>query len=624
MTRWFSLILRPLQVLSASDDEARADAVAGVAATPQGASHAEGDGLTGRAGARSFHALRDLASLVRPHRKVLVLVMVCLMMLSGLQLAMPKVLKYVIDHVFIAEEGVALSTRRTRLLVVLPVVLVIYLLRNGFYYLEKTRTMAVGEKAAFGLRERLLKHLHTLSIDYYQRNNPGKISARLMQDVQSIKQFLQDELDTLGRNIFLLLLAVAILLEENVLLALVSFLVMPFHVLVYYVFRKPISTYARQAKEQIADVSGDLVQQFDAGGAVTVKASATQAIEQEKFRRSMRRGMKAQIKQNKYYTLQKIAADMLVGLGLIVLFGVGGVLVLKEGGMDTGAFVSFYVYVGMLYPVLPQLVSQAGRFTRTATSIERVTEILSIEPSVREKDDAVPYEITHGRIEFRDVSFTYETGAAEQVLEDVSFTIEPNEHVLITGPSGGGKSTCVNLIARFYDPTEGSIHIDGVDLRDFTLASLRRQIGFVFQDCFLFNDTIMANIRYAWPEASNEAVIDASCNAGAHEFVQKLPEGYNTLIGEGGVQISAGQKRRLMIARAILKNPRILILDEPLVSLDHETRRRAIQGLATLIGTRTVLTITHYPAELPNVDKQMHIADGRATVRDLSGRVLQF
>jgi subfamily B ATP-binding cassette protein MsbA len=565
-----------------------------------------------------------MVALLKPHKLVLGAVMLCLVALAVLELAMPAVLGYVMDNVFKAEQPMATALARERLyllLKVLGVVLGIYVVRNLLYYVSRPRMIVTGEEVAFDLRQRLVRHLHTLSVDFYQRNNPGKISSRVMRDVQQVKQFIQDELAQMMINALMLVVGAAVMLYLNWFLALVTLAVMPFHVLVYYLFRKPIATYAREASERSADVSGNLVEQFDAGGAATVKAAATQLLEQEKIRRSMRQTMQAQIKQNRYYTLQKISADLLVAVGGIVVLGVGGYLVLFGKDLTGGQFLTFYLWVGILYPRLLRLVSQAGKFTRTATSVDRVTEILQITPGVRESDSAIPAEIRRGRIEFRNVSFGYNGG---DLLDSVSFTIEPDEHVLVTGPSGCGKSTCVNLIPRFYDPREGSILIDGTDVRDFTLGALRRQIGFVFQDCFLFNDTVMANIRYAWPQASNAQVVEAARKAYADEFIEKLPDGYNSSIGDGGIQLSAGQKRRLMIARAILKNPRILIMDEPLVSLDPEARERAIEGLASLMRNRTVLTITHYPDELPYADKQMYICDGKVTVRDVSGRIVHF
>ncbi len=558
-----------------------------------------------------------MVGLLKPYRAMLLGPVSALAALAYLNLAMPKVTGYVIDNVFKGSgDAAGTAARFSLLLKVLVVIAVIYAARNILFYFQKKRFTVVGERIAYELRRRLIAHLHTLSVDFYQQNKPGKISARVMQDVQSVKQFVQDELGSITINLLMLAVAAVIMLSVSWPLALVTLGVLPFHVLTYLLFRKPITRYARQAKESIADVGGDLLEQFD--GAATVQASATQLIEQEKFSESMRKSMRAQIKQTKYYTLQKVAADLLVGAGLIVLFLVGGHLVLNET-ISAGQFVEFYGYVWLLYPRLIELVSQGGKFPRTSTSVTRVFEILSIEPDVQEDAKAVPVMITKGKIEFRNVSFGYQNG---NVLENVTFTVEPGQHVLVTGPSGSGKSTCVNLIPRFYDPSSGSILVDGIDLRDFTLTSLRRQIGFVFQDCFLFNDTIMANIRYAWPEAGHEAVVAAAQRAYADDFIERLPNGYATMIGEGGVQLSQGEKRRLMIARAILKAPRILILDEPLVSLDQTARERAIEGLGSLMRDRTVLTITHYPAELPYADKQVHISDGRVTVRDLSGQAL--
>jgi len=566
-----------------------------------------------------INPLKEMMRLVRPYRWTLVGVLGCLAVLACVNLAMPRLLGFVIDSVFRKGDSETAAEGMQRLAVlpyVLVMVFVVYGLRNLLFYLAKTRVMVVAERTAFDLRRRLISHLHALSVDFYQQNRPGQISARVMQDVYSIQGFVQDELSNVMLNLLMSIVAPCIMISMDWLLALVTLAVLPFHVLIYYLFRKPISIYARNAKEQVGDLTGDLIEQFD--GIATVKASATQLIEQQRLQESMRRGMDAQIKQRRYYILQKVAADLLTGVGFIVLFGVGGYLVFYKD-LRSGEFVAFYLYVKLLYPRLIELVSQAGKFTRVSSSVERVFEILQLEPTVSERSTALPHEIRHGKIEFRNVSFGYGNGL---VLDDVSFTIEPREHVLITGPSGAGKTTCISLITRFFDPLEGCILIDGTDVRDYTLTALRRQIGFVFQDCFLFNDTIMANIRYAWPEASDERVIEASRRAFAHEFIERLPDGYMTVIGEGGIQLSQGEKRRLMVARAILKNPKILILDEPLVSLDPYAKERAIEGLSTLIRSRTVITITHYPAELPYANKQLHISDHKVTVRDLSGEVL--
>jgi ATP-binding cassette, subfamily B, putative efflux pump len=504
--------------------------------------------------------------------------------------------------------GDGTAARFRLMLGVLFALLCIYLLRNVTFFIARRKIINVGEHTAFDLRRSLIAHLHSLSIDFYQKNKPGKLSARVMLDVQAIQSFIQEELANIILNVLMLIVAACIMFSLDWFLALVTLAVMPLHVFVYSIFRRPIATYARQAKEHIADVAGDLIEQFDA--MPMVKAGAVQEQEEIRFSRSMRRGMRAQIIQSNYYLLQKVAADLSVGVGIIILFGVGGYSVMYRG-MSAGDFVAFYAYIGLLYPLMLKLVAQAGKFTRTATSVERVADIIQIVPDVQERPEAIDHHIAAGRIVFEGVSFGYTNG---RVLDDVSFVIEPGEHVLITGISGAGKSTLVNMIPRFADPQEGRISIDGMDVRDFTLKSLRSQIGFVFQDLFLFNDTILANVRYSVPDAADEDVVEACRKAYAHGFIEDLADGYLTVIGEGGVQLSQGEKRRMMIARAILRDPKILIMDEPLVSLDAETKAYATEGLSSLIGNRTVLTITHYPDELPRVDKIIRVADGRVTV----------
>jgi len=509
------------------------------------------------------------------------------------------------------------EARLKLLMVVLVILALIYVLRNFLFYRSKRSVVRMGEYVALDLRQRLLRHLHTLSVDFYQQHKPGKLSARVMLDVQAIQQFIQDELANLVLNVLMVAVAALIMFSMDWFLALVTLAIMPLHVVVYWLFRRPIRTYARRAKEHAADVSGNLIEQF--GGAPIVKSSVTEELEEERFSQAMRKGMRAQLTQSKYYLLQKVAADLLVGLGTIVLFGVGGYSVLYRG-MTPGDFVAFYVYIGLLYPRLLELVSQAGKFARTAASVERVFEMMSLVPNVRERPGAIDHTIASGRIEFRGVSFAY---GEQKVLDDVSLTIEGGDQVLVLGPSGAGKTTFFSLIPRFYDIQKGAILIDGMDVRDFTLASLRQQVGVVFQDCFLFNDTIMANVRYARPSASDEAVIEACRKAFADEFVERLPNGYMTIVGEGGTQLSQGEKRRLMIARAILKDPKILILDEPLVSLDAYAKQRAVEGLSALLGNRTILAVTHSPEDLPAADREIYVGEGKAIVTKAPGGALK-
>jgi len=480
------------------------------------------------------------------------------------------------------------------------------------YYFSKSRTVQLSENVAFDLRSEMMAHLHRLSVGYYRRQRPAKLSSRLIQDVESIKEFIGSEMIKLATNGLQIVVAVIVIVSLSPFLAGVAVSLLPANILIYLGFRGAISRSALAAKEQVSNISGDLVEQFT--GVETVKAAASESKEREKFASSMRIGMSAQLRERRFYLLQKISADLLVGLSLALLFSMGGYLLIT-GRMETGEFVALYSYMGLLYPLATALVADAGKFASTSASVDRVYEILRTAPDIRERPNARYRPITRGRIEFRDVSFSY---GQQRLLERVSFVVEPGEHALIIGPSGCGKTALLNLIPRFYDCQSGSILIDDIDIRDFTLQSLRAQIGFVFQECFLFNASVLENIRYARPSATNAEVVWAAELAHANAFVRELPDGYGTRLGEGGVQLSYGERQRIAIARAILKNPRIFILDEALASLDQESRAFVARRILELGRDRTMLIVTHNPALFPRVHKELRFEGGKLMVYSLT------
>jgi len=543
----------------------------------------------------------ELFYILKSHKVLVGMVFVLSVVLAFLNMSLPYLLKITIDVVLPSKNFL-------HLMYMLAAFLGVFAAKNFVYYLSKSRTTMLGEKVAFEVRTNLLEHLHKLSVAFYKRTKPGRISSRLMQDVDSIKNFVQSELIKGLLNVLMLLVAVGIMLKMNVKLAAVALAVLPLHLLVYYLFRGSIRHFSRQAKEHIGSISGDVVEQFS--GMETVKASVAEPLEREKFEISMKKGMSAQISQNRYYLLQKISADLLVGVGYALVIAFAGHAVMKDK-MQIGSFVAFYSYTRMLYPLVLELVSQAAKFSSTGASFDRVYEIMHTEPEVKERPTARPHIIRHGKVEFEGVSFAYDH---EDVIKDVSFCIEPGCHVLVTGPSGAGKTTLLNLIPRFYDPRCGRILIDGKDIKDYTLSALRDQIGVVFQDCFLFNSSVLENIRYARPNASDAEVVKACEMADAHEFITNLPDGYFTLIGEGGIQLSGGQKQRIAIARTILKNPTILILDEALASLDRESSRKVGERLLELARGKTLFTVTHNVDVFTNIDKEIRIRGGRVTV----------
>ncbi len=558
--------------------------------------------------------LREFLYFLRPHKLTFGLVLFLSILLSCLNMSVPYALKLAVDTITAREHF-------HRLLLIAGGVLAVYGIKNVCYYVTKSRIVALAEHVAFDLRVELMTHLHRLSVTYYQQNKPGQISSRIIQDVESIKEFLSSEFIKLFLNALMIVVGITIIIVINPVLAGAALVLLPLDVVIYRIFRGAITESARAAKGEVANVSGDLVEQFS--GVETLKSAASEKKEQEKFAFSMQRGMNAKLKERGFYLWQKVSADMVAGLSLMVLFIAGGFMVFNDR-LTTAEFVAFYAYIGLLYPEVIKLVSDMGKFSSAKASFDRVYEILHTTPDVEEKPGARPHRIRKGAIEMENVSFSYGTGngvhsttdpesdpdgasSGELLFSDLNITIEAGQHVLISGPSGCGKSTLLNLLPRFYDPLSGRILIDGIDNQDYTLAALRAQIGFVFQQSFLFNISVLENIRYARPDADISQVKSAAELANAEDFIQKLPQQYMTTIGEGGVQLSYGERQRIGLARALLKNPRIMILDEAMGALDPDSRRAVIGNIMEVAQERTMLIVTHYPSSFPEMDKKIHL-----------------
>jgi len=529
------------------------------------------------------------------HRWTLAFLLGLSVVLSCLNLSLPFLLKVIIDEVLPSQNVLYLSYA-------LGAFMAVIVLKNLIYYVTKVRITRLGEQVAFDIRDRLFRHLHRLSIRFYQDNKPGKLSSHLMQDVNKVKTFMQDQLMKFMMNVLMVVVAFVVMSWLHFNLALVAVAVLPVHWLVHRIFQESIKKYARKARNRFGSVTGDVVEQFS--GVHTVKSSGAEAHEEAEFEESIREGMSAKINETRHYLQQKILADGLVGFGQLLVIGLGAYAIIT-GGMKVGAFIAFYGYTGMLYPKTLKLISQAGKFSSTAASFERIVEIMSRRPDITVREGAAARSIDRGKVEFQNVSFSYDR---EEVISNLSFTVEPGEHVLVTGGSGSGKSTLLNLIPRFYEPTGGNILIDDVDVRDFTLDSLREQIGIVFQDCFLFGASVLENIRYARPDASTEEILMACRRADVHDVISDMPNGYMTVVGEDGISLSGGEKQRLVIARTLLKDPPILILDEALASLDEQSRENVASGLLDLSEGRTLFTVTHQPSILRGVDLEISLS----------------
>lgn len=468
----------------------------------------------------------------------------------------------------------------------------------------------IGTSVARDLRHRVYAHMHDLGLRFFAKRRTGSLITRVTNDTDRLWEFIVfGSVDSL-RNMVMIAIIAVVMFSMNWRLALVSLAPVPIVGLMTWLRSKTLHRMFGRLWtywSRIGAVVGDAIP-----GVRVVKAFANEDREVARF----------DVRSNEY-TLKEQEVNAiwsrfvpLVGatmqLGGVIVWVVGGVVVLRHFG-DTsftlGTLIAFVGFLHQFYPPIMELANSNRMVTRAASSAQRVFEVLDTPPEVFTRSGAITRDRMDGRIEFRNVSFTYE-GAAP-ALRDVSMTVEPGTMIGLCGPSGAGKSTFVNLICRFYDITEGQILIDGIDIRDYDVKWLRRNIGLVLQEPYLFHGTISDNIRYGNPDASNEEIIRAAKAANAHDFVVGFPDGYDTMVGERGQSLSGGERQRISIARAILHNPRILILDEATSSVDTETEKQIQQALDRLVAGRTTIAIAHRLSTLQAANKLVVLEKGK-------------
>ena len=546
---------------------------------------------------RDDASVRRLASLLRPYMGQLVLALLMLLCLAGVNMLLPLCIKLLIDDVF--------PTGRWPLLWLTLFSLVLcYLWRNVLYYYSKITAVQIGENVCFSLRNRLFERLQHMTLQYYKQTKPGQVSSRVMDDSFLIQTFIQDELPKLLQATFLFLGLVAVLYAVNWQLALAATIVLPLHLLVFRRFKGPIKTSSALAQETLAVVHGNLIEKFP--GMEVIKGFTGEKRESEAFVRATNLTRVSQLRSKTYHVTQKIMGDLLVGAGTVALLGFGAYHVIEQS-MAIGTFVVFFAWVGMLYPTVLQLMTGLAKLTRCTASIDRVFDMLD-PGNVGETDGGKVREPIRGHIVFDGVGLAYHDGVP--VLKDISFEVLPGQVCAITGPSGSGKSTLVNLVPRLIEPEIGRILIDGVNIEEIELCHLREHIGIAFQECFLFNSSILENIQYSSLGATMHEVVSVAKRTGAHDFIIKLPDGYATIVGESGMSLSRGEKQRIGLTRALLKNPRILILDEATVSLDIASAAQIIPAILDFMRGKTTLLVTHRPELLCHADLVVELQEG--------------
>jgi subfamily B ATP-binding cassette protein MsbA len=542
---------------------------------------------------------RRFIQLLKPYQTRLGVTLAMVMGLTGVNLIVPQSLRMVFDYVFP-------NNAWSLLWLVLIILLGLYVLRNVLYFYSKYSAVAVGEDLSFMLRKRLFERLQQMSLQYYRDHKAGQLSSRVMNDSFVIQQFIQDQVPKLLQSVLLFIGLVVVMYLMNWPLALVATLVLPFHFITYRYFHGPIKQASRSASESMAGATGNLIEKFL--GMEVVKGFTAEQRENEAFQNAIDQSRRNQLRGQKFQVGQKVVADLLIGVGMIGLLGFGAYQVMIQG-MEEGAFFAFFWYVKMLYPTVSELMSAGSKLPKATASSDRVFELMESAEGEEAHGQQLRPTI-EGSIRFDDVSFRYDD-VSPFVLQNISFHINAGEVCAVVGPSGSGKSTLANLLPRFSEPSFGRVLIDNQDSRDLDRTHLRQHVGFAFQECFLFNTTILENLRYACPDASLEHIVDTAWRIGAHQFIEKLPHGYQTVVGEKGVSLSRGQKQLITLTRAMLKNPQILILDEATASVDEASESHIMTQIFTFMRDKTTIMITHRPDLLRHADRVVRLDEGR-------------
>ena len=464
----------------------------------------------------------------------------------------------------------------------------------------------IGQRVTYGLRNEVYTHLHALSLSYYNKNETGRIMASVTQDVGRLQDFISDGLQEAIRDVLTLIIICIILFGLNPGLAALVLLPTPLLVWATMRFGRKLHAIYRPLWRRWASLSALLADTIP--GVRVVKAFAQEQREVGKFEGRSLDLLRGELRVAWMRSLFGPVMTFVTAIGTIIIWWVGGRDILS-GELTLGAFVAFTMYMYRFYGPVESLCRLNHRFQRAATSAERVFDVLDTHPEVIDQPGAMLMPPIEGQVEFRGVHFGYEED--KPVIEDLNFTVEPGEMIGLAGHSGAGKSTLINLICRFYEPQEGAILIDDHDTRQVNLQSLREQIGVVLQDPFLFNGTVADNIAYGHPESSLEQTVAAAKAANAHDFIMNMPDGYDTMVGERGTRVSGGERQRLSIARAILRNPRILILDEATSNVDTQTEAQIQEALERLVQGRTTFAIAHRLSTLKNAHRLLILDKGK-------------
>lgn len=550
--------------------------------------------------------LKALMRFIKPYRWLMVFATFCMVMVTAMNMIGPWIIKNLIKTVTDGVAGGISADNSIRSINLLTLtVIIVYLLRAasqfGCDYLSHYAVWNILKE----IRQYLYDHMQKLSLRYFHNRQTGDLMSRVINDTANFEQLLAHAIPTVLVNGLMIIGVSSILFSMNVRLALYTLIPIPLLAWLVTSFSKISRPMFKYSQAKLAEVNSILQDNFS--GIKEIKAFTKEEYESERTQKRISAHTEAILKALKLSNSFHPSIEFVSSIGTVIVIFFGGKLAL-ESKLPLEDLVAFLLYLGSFYQPITQLGRINEGLQQALASAERVLDILAEEPEVVDAPDAVKIDRAKGEIEFRNVSFQYVDNIP--VLKDISFKVKQGETIALVGPTGVGKTTIANLLPRFYDPNSGYILIDGIDIRKIALESLRRQISIVSQDVFLFNGTVRDNILYGLENASDEDIIAASKAANAHEFILELVDGYDTMVGERGVKLSGGQKQRISIARAILKDAPILILDEATSSVDTQTERQIQEALNKLMENRTTVIIAHRLSTIRDADQIVVLKDG--------------
>jgi ABC-type multidrug transport system fused ATPase/permease subunit len=551
--------------------------------------------------------LRRFAAYLRPYLGPLTLASVGGMVKFTVPLLVPLATRYLLDDVFLNEELTRGERLRQLWLVSGGLIAVFTLFWAPWVYVRHVYAGLAAQRTVFDLRSSLYYHILRLSASFFTRHKSGSIVTRITHDIEQVQNLVGGALTNVWMDIVSLVLVIILLLRIDVGLTLIALVTFPPYLFFFRRFNRRIRETAEDVQQKVSTLSGNVQEKI--AGSTVVRAFGREKTEERHFYQDARQLLTSNLRSVRLQSLNAVVTGLLTQVAPLIVIVYGGVAVIN-GRLTVGDLVAVTLFLGSLYLPLQRFSDLNVVFANSTAALGRVFRVMDEQSEVREKEDALELDRVEGAVEFDSVDFAYDPETAP-VLRGVSFRVEPGEQVALVGPSGSGKSTIISLIPRFYDPDGGVVRIDGHDLCDVSLASLRRNVSMVLQSPVLFSGTVRDNLMYGRPRASDEELREACRAANALDFILALPDGFYTEVGEGGGFLSGGQRQRLTLARAFLKDPRILILDEATSALDTASERLIQQALDKLMEGRTTFVIAHRLSTVVNADRILVMRAGR-------------